>query len=73
MNLTVDTLDIARRLEAKFDSDQAVLIAGVLGDVAKDFETKDSVSAAIATAKYQIILSNIAIAGVLFAALKLFG
>ena len=70
---SLDTLDIVQRLEdAGMDHAQATAIAGVLRADTSDLVTRDALDAALANAKYQLMLSQVAIAGALFAAIKLF-
>ena len=70
---TLDTLEIVERLEgAGMDHAQAAAIAGVFRSDTSDLVTRDALEAALATAKYQLMLSQVAIAGALFAAIKLF-
>lgn len=69
---TLDTLEIVERLEgAGMEHAQAAAIAGVLRSDTSDLVTRDALQAALANAKYQLILSQVAIAGLLFAAIKL--
>ena len=70
---SLDTLEIVERLEgAGMDHAQAAAIAGVLRSDTSDLVTRDALDAALANAKYQLMLSQVAIAGALFAAIKLF-
>lgn len=78
---TFDTLATARELQAAgFEAEQAEALVDAMSQERKDYVTTDKLDAsvakleaALATAVNKMLLSQIAIAGALFAALKLFG
>ena len=71
---TFDTLATARELQAAgFEAQQAEALVNVMSQERKDYVTKDMLDAALASVVNKIMLSQIAIAGALFAALRLFG
>lgn len=78
---TFDTLATARELQsAGFEAEQAEALVNAMSQERKDYVTTDKLDAsvakleaALATAVNKMLLSQIAIAGALFAALKLFG
>ena len=75
---TFDTLAIARELqEAGFEAQQAEALVNAMSQERKDYVTteklEDKLEAALASVVNKIILSQIAVAGALFAALRLFG
>ena len=78
---TFDTLAIARELqEAGFEAQQAEALVNAMSQERKDHVTTDKLDtaiarleAALASAVNKMLLSQIAIAGALFAALRLFG
>ena len=75
---TFDTLATARGLEkAGFEAQQAEALVNAMSQERKDYVTvdklEDKLEAALASAVNKIMLSQIAIAGALFAALRLFG
>ncbi len=78
---TFDTLATARELQAAgFEAEQAEALVNAMSQERKDYVTTDKLDAsvakleaALATAVNKMLLSQIAIAGALFAALKLFG
>ena len=78
---TFDTLATARELQAAgFEAEQAEALVNAMSQERKDYVTTDKLDAsvakleaALATGVNKMLLSQIAIAGALFAALKLFG
>ena len=71
---TFDTLATARELQAAgFEAQQAEALVNAMSQERKDYVTKDMLDAALASVVNKIMLSQIAIAGALFAALRLFG
>ena len=75
---TFDTLATARELEkVGFEAQQAEALVNAMSQERKDYVTvdklEDKIEAALASAVNKIMLSQIAIAGALFAALRLFG
>ena len=73
MAYMIDTLEVTSRLEqAGIGHEQAVAIASAIARTDAEPVTKGAMEAALATAKYQIILANTGIASLLFGALMLF-
>ena len=73
-SVTFDTLATARKLQAAgFEAQQAEALVNAMSQERKDYVTKDMLDAALASVVNKIMLSQIAIAGALFAALRLFG
>lgn len=73
-SVTFDTLATARELQAAgFETRQAEALVNAMSQERKDYVTKDMLDAALASVVNKIMLSQIAIAGALFAALRLFG
>lgn len=77
-SVTFDTLATARELQAAgFEAQQAEALVNAMSQERKDYVTmeklEDKLEAALASAVNKIMLSQIAIAGALFAALRLFG
>ena len=71
---TFDTLATARELQAAgFEAQQAEALVNAMSQERTDYVTKDMLDAALASVVNKIMLSQIAIAGALFAALRLFG
>ena len=73
-----DTLAIARELqEVGFEAQQAESLVNAMSQERRDYVTteklEDKLDAALASLLNKIMLSQIAIAGALFAALRLFG
>ena len=74
MNTDFDTLSAARSLEASgIESEQAEAIVQVIRSSGKTAITRANLDAAISAAVNKMMLSQVAVAGLLFAALKLFG
>lgn len=80
-SVTFDTLATARELQAAgFEAQQAEALVNAMSQDRKDYVTTDKLEAAVArleaalaSAVNKMLLSQIAIAGALFAALRLFG
>lgn len=80
-SVTFDTLATARELQAAgFEAQQAEALVNAMSQERKDYVTTDKLDAAVsrleaalASAVNKMLLSQIAIAGALFAALRLFG
>lgn len=71
---TFDTLATVRELQAAgFEAQQAEALVNAMSQERKDYVTRDMLDAALASVVNKIMLSQIAIAGALFAALRLFG
>ena len=80
-SVTFDTLATVRELQAAgFEAQQAEALVTAMSQERKDYVTTDKLDAAVsrleaalASAVSKMLLSQIAIAGALFAALRLFG
>ena len=73
-SVTFDALATARKLQAAgFEAQQAEALVNAMSQERKDYVTNDMLDAALASVVNKIMLSQIAIAGALFAALRLFG
>ena len=73
-SVTFDTLATVRELQAAgFEAQQAEALVNAMSQERNDYVTTDKLEATIASAVNKIMLSQIAIAGALFAALRLFG
>ena len=80
-SVTFDTLATVRELQAAgFEAQQAEALVNAMSPERNDYVTTDKLEAsiarleaAIASAVNKMLLSQIAIAGALFAALRLFG
>ena len=80
-SVTFDTLATVRELQAAgFEAQQAEALVNAMSQERNDYVTTDKLEAsiarleaAIASAVNKMLLSQIAIAGALFAALRLFG
>lgn len=73
-SVTFDTLATVRELQAAgFEAQQAEALVNAMSQERNDYVTTDKLEAMIASAVNKIMLSQIAIAGALFAALRLFG
>ena len=74
MNTSFDTLTAARNLEGSgIESKQAEAIVQAIRSSGETAITRADLDAAISTAVNKMMVSQVAVAGLLFAAIKLFG